>query len=209
MRYWELAGEVEYRKLLWSAIVLAGIAANAVLVGLGFELDRRPVLAVRTTAAGDSDLVELPARVPSRPAVAERFVEQLASRMFGWDEDRKANNREYVRDRVAGAVFERMRAIVPAYEASLQGKVAGRVDAEVRITRVIGEEAPFRVEIHTDIEFSGEYVPPGLGERDPKNARKEKYAFLFTVEEGRRTPRNPAGLMVTELTRVSLGAGAP
>lgn len=208
MRYWELAGEVEYRKLVWSAVILAGLAANGMVVGLGFELDRRPVLAVRTTATGESDLVELPDAVAARPHMAERFVEQLSSRMFGWDEVRKAANREYVQERVRGEVFERMRQLVPAYEASLRDDVAGRVDAEVQITRVIGEEAPYQVEIRTDIEFSGDYAPPGLGERDPENARRESYAFLFTVAEERRTPTNPAGLVVTELARVSLGEGA-
>lgn len=206
MRYWELAGEVEYRKLLWSGVILAGLAANVALAGLGFALDRRPVLAVRTSPAGDADLVEIPARVAARPAQAERFVEQLASRMLGWDEDRKASNRAYVEERVTSAVLDRMARLVPAYEVSLRGRVVGRVDADVRVTRVIGEEAPFQVEIHTDIEFSGEYTPPGLGEKDPRNARREAYAFLFTVAESARTPGNPAGLVVTDMARVSLGA---
>jgi len=208
MKYWEIAGEIEYRKLLWSGVILAGLAANLLLTGLGFALDRRPLLAVRTSPAGDCDLVELPGQVPAPPQAAERFVEQLASRMFGWDEDRKASNRDYVSARVTASVAGRMRQIVPAYETSLRGKVTGRVDADVRITRVIGEHAPYQVEIHTDIEFSGEYTPPGLGERDPRNARRESYAFLFTVRESDRTPRNPAGLVVSDLARVSLAAGA-
>lgn len=208
MRYWELAGEIEYRKLLWSGVILAGLGANVLMAGLGFALDRQPLLAVRTSARGDSDLVELPGRVPARPEEAERFVEQVASRTFGWDEDRKASNRAYVGARVTAAVLERMKRVVPAYEASLKDRVSGRVDADVRITHVIGEQAPFQVEIHTDIEFSGEYTPPGLGERDPGNARRERYAFLFTVAQGARTPVNPAGLVVTDIARVSLGQGA-
>lgn len=28
MRYWELAGEIEYRRLLWSVVILGGLAAE-------------------------------------------------------------------------------------------------------------------------------------------------------------------------------------
>lgn len=226
MKYWDLKGEGDFKKALLGAALVLGCVANVAVAGFTLVVKRGPHYAVRTDREGHSDLLVLPAGVAptfviargsggekllvladgARPTLLEsqHFLEILIIRLFAWDDATKESDRSFVLPKLSASVRERLPQLVPGYARSLEAGLKGRVDVDVETTRVVSAALPYQIEVRLSVEFSGGYLPPGLGEKDADNPRKETYGFLFELSEAGRSRENPTGLLVTGITPVQL-----
>jgi hypothetical protein len=195
---WSLAGRSAAAERLIGMIVVVLAAGNLALGGLNALVERGPRYAARTDSEGHTDVVLLPARDVAGKEEAVRFVEDVALRLFSWDDSTRATDLAYVGDRASASVMRGLANVVPGYADAAKG-TSGRVDVEIQTTRVVADTLPYRVEVQVAIEFLGSYVPPGAGRTDPANPRREVYGFLFTLESAGRSPSNPSGLVVTAI----------
>ncbi|MFN7971319.1 MAG: hypothetical protein U0166_03065 [Acidobacteriota bacterium] len=201
-----LGGRCAASERVTGVIVVLLAAGNLALGGLNALVERGPRYAARTDSEGHTDLVLLPGRDVARKDEAIRFVEDVAMRLFAWDDSTRSSDLDYVRDRASASVMRSLDEVVPGYSDAAAG-TSGRVDVEIQTTRVVADTLPYRVEIQVAIEFLGSYVPPGAGRRDPGNPRREVFGFLFTLESAGRRPSNPSGLIVTAIAPVAMTPG--
>lgn len=200
---WSLAGRSAAAERAVGMIVVVLAAGNLALGGLNALVERGPRYAARTDSEGHTDVVLLPERDVAGKEEAVRFVEDVALRLFSWDDSTRATDLAYVGDRASASVMRGLAAVVPGYADAAKG-TSGRVDVEIQTTRVVADTLPYRVEIQVAIEFLGSYVPPGAGRSDPTNPRREVFGFLFTLESAGRSPSNPSGLVVTAIAPVAI-----
>lgn len=137
---WDIQERGSATQRLWTAVMAAGLIANLGLAGLHVGVDMRPQAVIRT-ADGRSDVVVLPPDEPAQGDEAEVWMEALALRMFSWDDSTLDADRAYVRGRVTNSVWAHdLPRLVPGFTDSEKSDVHGRIDVELRATRIIGEE---------------------------------------------------------------------
>lgn len=200
---WSLTGRCAVAERAFGMVVIVLAAGNLALGGLNVLVERGPRYAARTDTEGHTDLVLLPNRDIAGKEEAVRFVEDLALRLFAWDDTTRQSDLAYVGERASASVMRGLGGVVPGYAEAAKG-TSGRVDVEIQTTRVVADTLPYRVEIQVAIEFLGSYVPPGAGRSDPANPRREVYGFMFTLESAGRSPSNPSGLVVTAIAPVAM-----
>lgn len=79
-------------------------------------------------------------------------------------------------------------------------KKKGDVSSEVMSVTPLRDELPFRVEVVTMLEFSGEYEAPRQGKEDPFNARKREFRFVVELVRTERTVWNRDGLLIRDVS---------
>lgn len=205
---WSLEGRCAATERIVGMLVVILAAGNLALGGLNVLAERDPRYAARTDSEGHTDLVLLPDRDVARKEEAVTFVEDVALRLFSWDDATRETDLDFVKERASAGVMRSLARVVPGFADATKG-TSGRVDVEIQTTQVIADTLPYRVEVRIAVEFLGSYVPPGAGRKDPGNPRREVYGFLFTLGSTDRSPSNPTGLVVTAIAPVAMAGVEP
>ena len=208
-RYWELAGEGEFKKLRASLMLTVLCVANVGMAVVHLQEMVEPRYAIRTDLAGHADVIYLDEAKTPRDEEMLEFVKQFAFRAFSWTPSTAEEDWEYVESRVTPGLSKRLPSLIPGFqmatEASARNASSPRISVRIDDIRLRDNRKPLRVELLLALNFwKKESLPAALGHVDPDADGWRRYGVVVQLSQVQRSLGNPNGLLVADIQRVRL-----